>query len=311
MSEGPPPGIGGIARRLGKRVKDAVAPSDVSAKASSERSPQAQPEQPASAPSTGRRAKAAARKAELRAAADQVDQLTHHRDELRQKRRELQVTLGAAKGKKLLPRLKVEKTNGTPSFVVSQRMMQRIYGQAPDRTTGLDGVDGVFADLAETAHFAGSHGVPVVDAWDETADVPVIAHSFKGNVPLVEVRSADAVRHFRADGSDPGDIRPAATHDAEIAQPEGFEDICAWSKTLSRNIPRPYVQVFWTITAQGPRLHHVDIDPDRIPVLTPEWDKRLGQAFDGAYTRYLKQPLRRGGLDNRVPGGTFTPEEIV
>ena len=39
--------------------------------------------------------------------------------------------------------------------------------------------------------------------------------------------------------------------------------------------------------------------------------QRLGLVFDGAYTRYLKQPFRRGGLANRVPGGTFTPEEHV
>ena len=57
------------------------------------------------------------------------------------------------------------------------------------------------------------------------------------------------------------------------------------------------------------RVESVDVDPDRVPVLTSEWDRRLGSVFDGAYARFLLQPFRRGGLDNRVPGGTFTFEE--
>lgn len=302
MSEGQPPGIAGVARRWGLRVKSALAPSSDPAD-----TPRSEPD---TTSRTTRGDRAATKKSSVHTAQAQLEQLTITRDELRQQRLEIQQVLGAEHGKSVQPRLKVEKTNGTPSFVVSQRMMQRIYGAAKDPRAGLDGVGATFADRADTARFARSHAVPVLDE-SSAAPEAVVAHAFKGDVALVEVRAPEGVRHFEADGTDPGDIRPAATYDPTIAQPEGFDDICAWSKTLSRHVPRPYVQVYWSVTSDGPRLHHLDVDPDRIPALTPEWDKRLGLAFDGAYSRYLKQPFRRGGLANRVPGGTFTPEELV
>lgn len=299
-----------MARRLGRRVKSALASSGERAEpAESAPSPAPSSSEGTSAPKSTRRAQSAAKKSQMQAAQAQVDELTRRRDELRQQRLAVQQELGALVGKSVLPRMKVEKTNGVPSFVVGQRMMQRIYGLADDPAAGLDGVGEVFADREQTARFARSHAVPVLDEPGTAVEAPVIAHAFKGNVPLVEVRSGEGVRHFEADGTDPGDIRPAATHDAAIAQPEGFEDLHQWSKVLSRHIPRPYVQVYWTVGPDGPRLHHIDVDPDRIPVLTPEWDKRLGLVLDGAYARYLKQPFRRGGLANRIPGGTFTPDE--
>ena len=153
------------------------------------------------------------------------------------------------------------------------------------------------------------HGVPSLEDQDAATEPTIIAHAFKGQVPLVEVHGPQGIRHFEINGTDPGDIRPAVTYDSSIPEPTGLSDIGSWSKRLSRFIPRPYVQIHWTETSEGPRLHHVDVDPDRLPVLTPEWDKKLGLSFDGAYARYLKQPFRRGGLDNRVPGGTFVPEE--
>ena len=330
MSEGQPPGIGRLARRLRDRVKSTLSSSDET-KGTQEDWPSTSGPAPASpkpsaaseaAPkgdgkSDGKKgmlAKVADQRKQYVAAQAELERLTEQRDELRQQRLALQQELGALQGKSVLPRLKVEKTNGVSTFVVSQRMMQRIYGRGEDPAAGLDGIGTVFADTAETAKYATSHGVPSLagEGGAEAvgdAEPTIIAHSFKGAVPLVEVHGPGGVRHFEINGTDPGDIRPAATYDAEIPEPKGLSDIGSWSKRLSRFIPRPYVQIHWTETAEGPRLHHIDVDPDRIPVLTPEWDKKLGLAFDGAYARFLKQPFRRGGLDNRVPGGTFVPEE--
>ncbi len=333
MSEGQPPGIGRAARRLRDRVKSALASSDETTSADEDWPTPSGPAPTSSATGddstrsqTAEAAEGGSKKGMLAKVADQrkqyvaaqaeLDRLTEERDELRQQRLALQQQLGALQGKSVLPRLKVEKTNGVPTFVVSQRMMQRIYGRAEDAAAGLDGIGSVFADPAETARYATSHGVPSLAAEEGVtpqsaggAESTIIAHSFKGAVPLVEVHGAKGIRHFEINGTDPGDIRPAATYDAEIPEPKGLSDIGAWSKRLSRFIPRPYVQIHWTETDEGPRLHHIDVDPDRIPVLTPEWDKKLGLTFDGAYARFLKQPFRRGGLDNRVPGGTFVPEE--
>lgn len=311
MSEGQSRGLGGVARRLADRVKGAESPPDDSQPAHREPIPEPAVEAPGPAPAGAKKgllAKVAANRKDAQTAQAELDALTRERDELRQQRLEIQQALGATIGKSVMPRLRVEKTNGTPSFVVSQRMMQRIYG-ATDDAKGLDGINPVFAEAAETARYARSHQVPVLDD-PSTAEARIIVHGFKGRTPLVEVHGPHGVRHFEgADGDDPGDIRPAADYDATIPQPEGFYDLCAWSRTLSRWIPRPYAQLHWSVTPHGPQLHHIDVDPDRIPVLTPEWDKKLGLVFDGAYARYLKQPFRRGGLANRVPGGTFTPEE--
>ncbi len=311
MSEGQSPGVGGVARRLRDRVKSALASSGDAGRAPAPRRESAPADTSAApAPAAGKQGllgKLAADRQEAQAAQEQLDKLTAERDELREQRLQIQQELGSREGKSVMPRLKVEKTNNGPTFIANQRMLQRIYARS-ESPAGLDGLDGLFADPAETARYARSHGVPVLED-PSTAEADVIVHAFKNVVGLVEVRSGDSVRHFEEDGTDPGDIRPAATYDATIGRPEGFDDVCTWSRTLSRFIPRPYVQLHWSSTPQGPRLHHVEVDPDRLPVLTPEWDEKLGGAFDAAYTRFLKQANRRGGLDNRIPGGIFTPEE--
>jgi len=320
MSVGQPPGIGRAARRLRDRVKGVLSSSDETKEPEADSAGTSGPAPTSSPASTGSDAaesgdqkgvlaKIADQRKQSVAAQSELERLAAERDELREERLAIQQELGALQGKKVQPRLRVEKTNGVPSFVVGQRMMQRIHRRAEDTTAGLDGVGTVFADPAETARYVTSHGVPSLESEDSATESTIIAHSFKGAVPLVEVHGLGGVRHFEVDGTDPGDIRPAATYDAEIPEPTGLSDIGAWSQRLSRFIPRPYVQIHWAETAAGPRLHHVDVDPDRIPVFTPEWDTKLGQAFDDAYARFLEQPLRRGGLDNRVPGGTFVPEE--
>lgn len=195
-------------------------------------------------------------------------------------------------------------------------MMQRIHRRAENPSDGLDGAGAVFADAERTAAFARSHGVPfgnvpVGDQTTSTAARQVVVHAFKGEVGLIEVREGDRVRHFDAAQADPGDIRPRVTYAPDIAAPAAFDDLCAWSATLSRHIPRPYVQVWWLGDGSTVGLDRIEVDPYRIPVLSPEWDARLGALFDVAHARMLLQPYRAGALDNRVPGGTFSPEDAV
>lgn len=298
-------GARGLVRRLGGRLRATLAPRP------------AQQKTGGSGRSTARdrQAQLAAELAEVqqaaRAASEQLDELTAERDRLREERLTVQQELGAQHDQRVLPRLRVEKTNGVASFVVGQRMMQRIHRRAADPAAGLDGVGAVFADPEQTARFARSHGVPVAEADEVGRDgAGLVVHAFKGEVGLVELRGADGVRHLTADGTDPGDVRPATTYDPDLPAPAGLEQICAWSAVLSAAVPRPYVQLRWS-DGPEPRLVGIDVDPDRIPVLTPEWDQRLGKAFDEAYARMLMQPFRGGGLDNRVPGGTFSYEERV
>lgn len=248
-------------------------------------------------------------KSRIRQAREQLNELTAERDRLREQRTALQEELGKRHGRKTMPRLRVEKTNGVPSFVVGQRMMQRVHARAENPAHGIDGAGAVFIDHGKTAEFVRSHGVPIAEVRGQSASRQVIVHAFKGQVGLVEVREDERVRHFDADQADPGDIRPSAEYAAELPVPDGFADMCAWSVTLSMHIPRPYVQIYWQETGDGPEVDHLDVDPDRIPVLTQEWDEKLGNVWDRAHARMLLQPFKAGALDNRVPGGTFKYQE--
>jgi hypothetical protein len=248
-------------------------------------------------------------RAQIADAKQALEDLRAERDALKAERLRLQEKIGLQHGKRVMPRSKVEKTNGVPSLVVGQRMMQRVHRRAPNPTRGIDDSGAVFANPERTADFARSHGVPVPSTKATEAARQVIVHAFKGDVGLVEVRSAGLVRHFDGERNDPGDIRPGAEYGPEIDAPTAFTDLCTWSGRLSRYIPRPYVQVCWREDADGVTLDRIDVDPDRIPVLIPEWDRRLGMYFDSAHARVLMQPYRVGALDNRVPGGTFSYEE--
>ncbi|WP_157612508.1 hypothetical protein [Ruania albidiflava] len=249
------------------------------------------------------RAQIAQVQAEL-AAADQ------ERESLKAERLHLQEILGAQHGKRVLPRLKVEKTNGVASLVAGARMMQRVHGKADDPVAGIDGAGALFADAERTTAFLRSHGVR--SEVDPAAVPTVVVHAFKGRTPLLELWAEGQVRHLTPGGEDPGDIRPGVRYDPEIPAPARLRRLVRASRTLSTYVPRPYVQIRWCEKRDGtPVLVGIDVNPQRIPVLTPEWDERLGKAFDSGHARMLMQPYKVGALDNRVPGGTFSYEETV
>ena len=236
--------------------------------------------------------------------------LKEERSELLAERRRLQQVLGERAGKRTMPRSRVEKTTGVPSLVAGVRLFQRIHRRAPEPSAGIDGVGKDFSDPELMARFARSHGVPseVVSASASEARTTLV-HAFHGTVGLVEIHQNGFSRHLDGSQQDVGDIRAATSCSVDIPVSAAIHDICDWSAILSRHIPRPYVQLLWHEGADGPVLARIDVDPDRVPVLTPEWDLRLGQLFDSAHARMLLQPYHAGALDNRVPGGTFLPEE--
>lgn len=296
----------GIVGRIGRRVRRAVQGADSAPAAPGVQAPERTPATGAVRSGSleelhSLREQIAQAKAGLQAA---DDERTAHKAE----RLALQETLGQQHGKRVLPRLKVEKTNGVASLVVGARMMQRIHAKADDAAAGLDGAGTVFSDAAQTERFARSHGV--FDHVDPAAEPNVVLHAFKGDVPLVELRQAESIRHLTGEGDDPGSIRPEAQYDPDIPVPETFEELVSAARTLSAHIPRPYVQIGWRIEpASDAVLTGVDVDPDRVPVLDAEWDEKLGKAFDAGHARMLMQPYRAGALQNRVPDGVFRYEE--
>ena len=248
-------------------------------------------------------------KAEIATLQGEIEAEGRKREALKAERLRLQEVLGAQHGKRVLPRLKVEKTNGVPSLVAGARMMQRIHAKADDPRAGLDGVGTVFADLTQTERFVRSHGVQV--GIDLDSEPTAIVHAFRGRTPLIELRQDGRVKHVTSGGKDLGDIRPGVTHDPDIAVPDWLDKIVRSSRTLSGHISRPYVQIGWHEHDGAPFLSGIDASPHRIPSMTAEWDERLGRAFDRGHARMLMQPYRIGALDNRVPGGTFRYEEDV
>ncbi len=240
----------------------------------------------------------------------ELDGLDAEKARLLEQRRELQRVLGERVGRKTQPLSRVEKTNGTPSFLAGVRMMQRIHRLADDPAAGHDGAGAVFASRERTEEFARSHGVPLATEPDPgPEDRVVIAHAFHGVVGLVEVRTGGRVRHVDGDGGALGDIRAAIPHDDTIEPPLSLRSVTASSATLSDHVSRPYVQVVWRQDGDRLALAALDVDPERVPVLVEEEDVRLGYLFDGGHARMLKQPYLAGALDNRVPGGTFDPAE--
>lgn len=297
----------GIVTRIGRRVRRAVQGADPAPAAPPPNHSASTPEvagvRPGSAQELrGLREEVTRARADLRAANEE-------RTALKAERLALQQRLGEQHGKRVLPRLKVEKTNGVASFVVGARMMQRVHARAEDPQAGLDGAGTVFADAARTEAFARSHGVTCPVRFEAEPDV--IVHAFKGDVPLVELREGGRVRHVTPEGTDPGDVRPGVRYSTEIAVPGSLEDLLAASETLSAHLPRPYVQIGWNVGSGTPVLTGVDASPDRVPVFDAEWDARLGKAFDAAHARMLMQPHRVGALANRAPDGIFRYEEGV
>lgn len=243
-------------------------------------------------------------------AKEELARLDAERTELLAERRRLQQVLGERAGKRTMARSRVEKTTGIPSFVAGARLFQRIHRRADDPSGGLDAAGTLFADPEDTAHFARSHGVPsVVPPASSISTTTILVHAFQGTIGLVELSEGGFVRHLDEEQRDLGNIRPGVKNSTDVSVSTALADVCQWSATLSRHIPRPYVQVLWQDHTEGPALTRIDVDPDRIPVLVPEWDQRLGQLFDSAHARMLLQPFHAGALDNRVPGGTFSPEE--
>ena len=246
----------------------------------------------------------------VEAAQAELDALDAQKAELLEQRRALQRVLGERAGRASQPLSRVEKTNGVPSFVHGARLMQRIHRLAEDPAAGHDGAGALFASRERTEEFVRSHGVPLTTGTDPgPEDRVVVAHAFHGAVGLVEVRSGGAGRHVDGDGADLGDVRPGLPHDASIPLPAALRDLTAWAGTLSDHVSRPYVQVVWRQDGDRLALEGLDVDPERLPVLTEEEDVRLGHLFDTGHARMLKQPYLAGALDNRVPGGTFDPDE--
>ncbi len=129
---------------------------------------------------------------------------------------------------------------------------------------------------------------------------------FYGEPMYLEVRRGDQsrashitqkVRAFAIDGTelpyaralmDPGD--------SDIEAPNDFTAIAEASSRLSGAIRRPLERLDFFETDDGLVFGEVTQNPGRPPALVPEWDRRLGEAYEAAYARLLRDLAAEGAL---------------
>lgn len=235
----------------------------------------------------------AAERAELIATAERVKVEI---EPLRLRRRELLVQIGERLGKEIQTRDGFEKTKGLPSLLISNGSWQRIWAAAVELRGGQDEVRDMVEDSAELARFVASHGVRL--AGDQ-ASPTYLVHAFRDRVAFVD--QGDAGRAWVEVDADGVQTVAGASGSSLIAQ------IVDESARLAGAIPRPYVQLSWSVDESGPALVTLEPDPVEIAFVDHDTDRVLGDAHELAMVKILQELVEQGSFDNAVPGGSYVP----
>ena len=154
------------------------------------------------------------------------------------------------------------------------------------------------------------------DAGTVPDDIKVFC--FYGEPVYLEARRGDQsraaaitprARSFSADGTELPDVRPLMDPgDGVVRRPEDLEGVVAAAARLSAAIRRPLERLDFFETEQGVVFGEVTLSPGHVPMLVPEWDRRLGEAYEQAYARLLHDLAAEGalhvGLGTGPPGST-------
>ena len=128
---------------------------------------------------------------------------------------------------------------------------------------------------------------------------------FYGEAAFIEVRTGDwsrareteqRLRTFLPDGTELTNVRALITAGTDVTAPEDFESIVRASETLSRAIRRPIQRIDFYETDRGIVFGEITQNPGRPPSLVPEWDEKLGEAYENAYARLLADLADEGAL---------------
>lgn len=128
---------------------------------------------------------------------------------------------------------------------------------------------------------------------------------FYGEPAYIEVRTGDwsrakditqQVRTFAADGTELFHVRGLIEGGADLDPPADFTSVVEASSRLSQAIRRPLERLDFFETDDGLVFGEVTQNPGRPPALVPEWDRRLGEAYEDAYARLLGDLASEGAL---------------
>ncbi|MCA5892731.1 hypothetical protein LEP48_05105 [Isoptericola sp. NEAU-Y5] len=152
-----------------------------------------------------------------------------------------------------------------------------------------------FAEEFLTARGGGPGTVP--------SDVKVFC--FYGRPMYLEVRTGDwsrakdvrsQARAFAADGTELVDVRALIEMGDQLKAPADLAEILEASATLSGAIRRPLERLDFFETDDGLVFGEVTQNPGHLPALVPEWDEKLGEAYEDAYARLLTDLVAEGAL---------------
>ena len=102
---------------------------------------------------------------------------------------------------------------------------------------------------------------------------------------------------FARDGTELHDVRPLMQPgDEGTGRPEDLEAVLEAAARLSAAIRRPLERLDFFETDGGVVFGEVTPNPGHIPMLVPEWDRRLGEAYERAYARLLRDLAAEGAL---------------
>ncbi|HIZ36685.1 MAG TPA: hypothetical protein H9815_12980 [Candidatus Ruania gallistercoris] len=128
---------------------------------------------------------------------------------------------------------------------------------------------------------------------------------FYGEPAFIEVRTGDwsrardteqKLRTFLPDGTELHHVRALISAGDDVSPPEDFETLVRASRTLSQAIRRPLERIDFYETDRGIVFGEITQNPGRPPSLVPEWDEKLGAAYESAYARLLADLAAEGAL---------------
>lgn len=128
---------------------------------------------------------------------------------------------------------------------------------------------------------------------------------FYGEAAYLEVRTADwsrakhrepLARSFLPDGTEVTGIRPLMTGSKKLKKPKNLDEIIRTCEKLSQSIRRPLQRIDVYTTSEGVIFGEVTQNPGHSPAFLPEWDERLGSAYERAYGRLLNDLASEGAF---------------
>jgi hypothetical protein len=138
-----------------------------------------------------------------------------------------------------------------------------------------------------------------------TVPTDVKVFCFYGEPLYLEARRGDQsraattqrVRAFAIDGTELMHVRALMdAGDADVPAPHDFGAVAEAAGRLSGAIRRPLERLDFYETEVGLVFGEVTQNPGRPPALVPEWDRRLGEAYERAYARLLRDVAAEGAL---------------